>query len=144
MLQQRVTIFQREHLLSSSINFTNKKNKKHQSLSVSKNSNVINSRFNQTFNNTEKKNLFQSNLNLTQHIKLQSQEYVKMNKIQEMNNKISMKKNDIERINKLIDNIKNDIRKYDNEIKSINKIINDEEQEEYKLRQMINFLLNMK
>ena len=57
----------------SSINFTNRKNKKHQSLSVSKNSNIITSRFNQTFNNTEKKNLFQSNLNLTQHIKLQSQ-----------------------------------------------------------------------
>jgi hypothetical protein len=135
----------------SSANFTNKRNnnnKKYQSLSVSKNNIADSSKYNNTFNKTINKSinrsLFSGDLNLTQHMKLQTQNFEKINKIEEINQKIKMKNNDIERIKKYINNMKNQINKYNNEIKNMNKMIFDEEQEGYKLKQMINFFINIK
>lgn len=133
----------------SSVNFINKKNsnKKYQSLSVSKNNNnKVDSKYNNTFNKTVNRSLFSNNNNIdfTQHKKLQTHNFEKINKIEEINHKIKMKNNDIERIIKIINNMKKEINKYNNEIKNMKEMIFDEEQEGYKLRHMINFFSNIK
>ena len=129
----------------STVNFTNKKNRKYQSLSVSKEK-LVNNIFNNSLNNMINKNLFKNDdLNKTQHINMPSQ--ILENKhillIKSMNDKINMRKNDIEKINKLISNIKKEIKNYDNEIRIIDNWIINEKKEGEILRQMINFV-NMK
>ncbi len=130
----------------STVNFTNKKNRKFQSFSVSKENKLANNIFINSLNNTINKNLFQNNdLNKTQHINMPSQlfENKKMKIIKSMNERINMRKNDIEKINKLISNIKKEIQNYDNEIRILDNWIKNEKQEGEILRQMINFV-NMK
>ena len=127
----------------SSVNLTNKKERKYQSLSVSKN-NLANSMFNKSIikDTTDKKIYKLSDLNLTKHLNIQSQilDYNKIQKIKDLNDKINIKKNDIEKINRLIENMLKDIKKYDNEIRIVDNWIQKEENEGEMLRQMINFV----
>ena len=136
----------------SIFNFTNKKNRRHQSLSVSKETKMSYSPFHNSPKASINKNLFKfrdknNNNNNHYHIKLPVQNLdknIKIIKIKNLNDKINMKKNDIDRLNIIIGNMQKEIRKYDNEIRKIDNFIQKEEQEEKEIRQMINFFLIMK
>ena len=127
----------------SSINFTNRKNRKHQSLSVSKENTLYNSIFNKTINKIINQSIFKfSDMSLNRYMDIPSQEQdlEKKNKeIKNINEKINIKNKDIEKINKLIENIKKQIKKYDKEIRTIDNYIQQEENEGDMLRQLINF-----
>ena len=122
------------------INFTNQKNNKHQSHSVSKENKISHPKFSNSLNVIQKNNLFNPQSKKYHH-KLKSEKFGIKLKISSLEDKINLKKNEIEKTVKIISNLKKEIVKYNNDIRTVNKLIKKEEEEGEELRQMINYLI---
>jgi hypothetical protein len=122
------------------INFTNQKNNKHQSHSVSKGNKISNPKFSNSLNVIQNNNLFNPE-NIKFHHKLKSEKFGIKLKINNLEDKINLKKNEIEKAVKIISNLKKEIVKYNNDIRTVNNLIKKEEEEGEVLRQMMNYFI---
>ena len=127
----------------SSVNFTNKRNRKHFSFSVFKENKMSHSPFSNPITDISK-NLFKFDNN-GYNPQLQSQAFERSNnilKIKNLNDKINQKKNGIQKVNKAISDKQKELLFYNKEIRIIDNMIQKEEEEREILQTMINYFIN--